>query len=330
MTPKENYLRMIRGEIPEFMPSYIEPHSVPLKEELLTPQAVPDGPFVTSLGVTYVGSAENNFGAMPAPNQILIDDITKWRDKLKIRDVTGRDWEGYYKKLLEEVDRKNKCISVSGGDYFLTLVSLMGFEGALLAMYEEPDEVIALLDYISKFYLMVFKQQIHYMKPDIFGLMDDDAAYRAPFFSLELYRQIFRPFHKLHCDLALDAGMIISRHDCGKSEQFIDDWIELGIKDWNPVQITNDCKGIKQKYLGKLALAGCWDSTKWATRMVVDETELKDELAEYVDTFAPGGGFTFAAAMGMPMPNETPVQTERREITTKFYYDYARDWYKTH
>jgi hypothetical protein len=176
---------------------------------------------------------------------------------------------------------------------------------------------------------MVFKQQIHYLKPDIFGLMDDDAAYRAPFFSLEMYRRIFKPFHKLHCDLALDAGCVIARHDCGKSEQFIDDWLEIGIRDWNPVQITNDCKGIKKKYLGKLALTGCWDTSKWMSRTVIDEKELKDDLAEYVDTFAPGGGFTFAA-VGMPLPYETPVQKERREIATKFFYDYARDWYKTH
>jgi hypothetical protein len=40
-----------RGD-PEFVPSYIEPHRIPVKEELLTPQAAPDGPIVTSLGVT--------------------------------------------------------------------------------------------------------------------------------------------------------------------------------------------------------------------------------------------------------------------------------------
>jgi hypothetical protein len=204
----------------------------------------------------------------------------------------------------------------------------MGFEGALLAMYEEPEEVTALFEHISKFYTMVMKQQMRYLKPEVYILMDDDASYRAPFFSIELYRKLIKPFHKLHCDIALESGCIIDRHDCGKSEQFIDDWLELGIRAWNPVQISNDCKAIKQKYTGRLALAGCWDSQGAISSRFVDENVLRDALAEYVDTFAPGGGFTFAAMIGGPM--DDPLANEKREVIKKFYYDYARDWYKTH
>lgn len=321
---------MLSGEIPEFMPAYAEPFMMGVKEELLTPQAAPDGPIVTSLGVTYVGNEENNFGAMPEPGNIIIDDITKWRDKLKIRDVSGRDWEGYYKKASENIDRENLCVCVDGGDYFLSLVSLMGFEGALMAMYEEPEEVVALFEHISEFYTMVLKQQMHYLKPEIYILMDDDSAYRSPFFSLELYRKLIKPFHKLHCDIALESGCYIDRHDCGKSEQFIDDWLELGIHAWNPVQITNDCKEIKKKYGDRLSLAGCWDTQMWSARQDFDEKELTDSLVEYVDTFAPGGRFTFAAGMGMPGPNMDPVTKKKHDFVTKFYFDYARDWYKTH
>jgi hypothetical protein len=91
----------------------------PLNDELLTPNNLPDGkPYITSLGVEYVASKDLNNGAMPAPGKVVITDITKWRDQLKIRDVTGRDWEGYYKKLSEGIDRKNVCIAVDGGDYF--------------------------------------------------------------------------------------------------------------------------------------------------------------------------------------------------------------------
>jgi uroporphyrinogen-III decarboxylase len=72
---------------------------------------------------------------------------------------------------------------VHGGDYFLTLVSFMGFEGALIALYEEPEEVKALLDYVSEFYLEVMKRQILYCRPDIYQLMDDDSALKGPFFS---------------------------------------------------------------------------------------------------------------------------------------------------
>ena len=328
MTPKENYLRMVSGEIPEFVPSWVEPYmGMPLQEELLTPQAAPDGPIVTSLGVTYVGSPEMNNGAMPAPNVVLIDDITKWRDKLKIRDVTGRDWEGYYKKQLESVDREQFLVGCGGGDYFLSIVSLLSFEGALIALYEEPDEVKALLEHISEFYIMVLKQQLHHIKPDTYVLMDDDAAYRAPFFSLEMHREFFRPFQQLHADLVLDAGCHLIRHDCGKCEDQIDDWLEMGIREWNPAQTSNDLVGIKKKYGNKLILSGCWDGLPWAGKLA-DEKKMRDALAEYVDTFAPGGGFTFVPFGGPP--SDDPIVTENREMAKKFYYDYVKDWYKTH
>ena len=65
---------------------------------------------------------------------------------------------------------------MGGGDYFLTLVSFMGFEDAMLALYEEPEEVKALLEYVSEFYIEVLKQQIRWLKPDTISIMDDDAA----------------------------------------------------------------------------------------------------------------------------------------------------------
>lgn len=329
MTPKENYLYMLReSNIPEYMPSFFEPYQMPLQDELLTPNRAPDGPIVTSLGVTYVGNEENNWGAMPEPGNIVLDDITKWRDIVKIRDVTGRDWESYYNKLTKDIDRKNVCVSVDGGDYFLSLVSLMGFEGALMAMYEEPEEVKALFEYISEFYTMVLKKQFHYMKPEVYILMDDDSAYRAPFFSLDLYRELIKPFHKMHAEIAINGGAVVDRHDCGRSEQFIDDWLEIGVRAWNPVQVSNDCVGIKKKYGDRLALCGCWDSQGYLGSPEVDEKDLKDALVEYTDTFAPGGNFTFSAMVGGKM--DDPLAMAKRDVIKNFFFDYARDWYKTH
>ncbi len=328
MTPKENYLTMLRGEIPEFIPSYLVPHVAFWDEELLTPNRAPNGPIVTALGVTYVGTPDDNYGAMPKPGEILLDDICKWRDVIKVPDLTGKDWESYYKNKLKDVDRTQLAVSGGGGDYFLTLVSLMGFENTLIALYEEPDEVKELLEYISGFYLEVMKKQIQYAKIDYFVLMDDDSAYRNPFFSVDMYREFFKPLHKKHCDILNNEGIPISRHDCGKCEQFIDDWLELGIVGWNPCQVTNDLKGIKKKYQGRLALEGCWDSQGEIGRGMVSDQELRDGLAEYVDTFAPNGGFSFNANIG-GKPTD-PRVLAKREVVKKFYFDYAKDWYKTH
>lgn len=322
LTPKENFLRTLDGEIPEYVPSKYDSYMRGFPEELLTPNNLPDGKeFVTSLGVTYVGCKEANNGAMPKVGEVVITDITKWRDQLKIRDVSDRDWEGYYKPSMEKIDRKQHAVVTSGGDYFLTLVSLMGFEEAMLAMIEEPDEVKAMLEEIAKFYLLVTEKEMQYCKPDVYILMDDDAAYQAPFFSLNTYREFFKPLHKLHCDLALENGCRILRHDCGKSEQFLDDWLELGIHGWTPFQVSNDCKGIKEKYGSRVTLDGAWDNV---SVLSYSDDELVAALDEYTKTFLPGGRFIFAAsAGGMLINNEhqSAIIRDYYEAHVRHYYD---------
>ncbi len=55
---------------------------------------------------------------------------------------------------------------------------------------------------------------------------------------------------------------------------------------------------------------------------------MKDALAEYTDTFARAAASHFPHMMGGPM--DDPVANRNREIVKDFYYDYVRDWYKTH
>ena len=326
MNAKENYLTLLRGEIPEYVPSMFEPRSGRFTEEWLTPVYAPDGPIVTALGVTYVGSPELMNGAMPKPGCIILEDITKWRDVIHAPDLSGVDWEKYYTDKIKDIDRSEKYIPVTGGDYFLTLISFMGFENAMLALYEEPEEVKALLEYVSEFYLEVLKQQIRWIKPEVMSIMDDDAALRAPFFSVEMYREFFKPFQKKHCDLAAENGILMERHDCGRSEQFVEDWVEMGIRCWNPAQTTNDLKAVKKRFGRKMALNGAWDSLKWAN--CEDEEAFRAALVEYVDTFAPDGGFVFAAmAGGKP---DAPGAKMRQNAVNDVYQNYAKNYYKTH
>ncbi len=50
---------------------------------------------------------------------------------------------------------------------------------------------------------------MYWLKTRDYILMDDDSAYTAPFFSMDIYRRIIKPFHKLHADIALESGCFI-------------------------------------------------------------------------------------------------------------------------
>ncbi|MDR0819004.1 MAG: veratrol--corrinoid protein metyltransferase, partial [Oscillospiraceae bacterium] len=186
LTPKENYLQMLRGEIPEYIPSGFEPYSDFLwVDDFATPAFAPRGFAFNPWGVRFVGSRDLGNGALPEPGRFILKDITKWRDVIKNPDIRNVDFEAYYKKDVEGKDRKNIAIVALGGDYFQTLVSFMGFEEAMLAMVEEPDEVIALNEYLSEYNLEVLSRKFDIVKPDVYMIADDCAAARTPFFSPE-------------------------------------------------------------------------------------------------------------------------------------------------
>lgn len=330
ITARENYLMLLRGEIPEYLPSIADSCIEGAKTNLLTPIAAPDGPVFSPWGVKFVGSPDNNFGAMPEPGFILLDDITKWRDVIHNPDLSQMDWEAFYRDpaVFGEKDRVNKVIITGGGDYFQTLVSFMGFENALLAMYEEPEEVYALFEYLAEYFMLVVEKAVQYTKPDVYMLADDTAAQAAPFFSLNMYRELLKPFYKRHTDLARNAGCLIDHHNCGRCEAFIDEWLDLGICSWNPAQTCNDLTGIKAKYGDRLTMQGCWDNTGYISSLECSDEEYTEALYRYVDTFAPGGHFVFMAG-----PHGSPEDERfqrKQKIADEVYQNYAKGWYQSH
>lgn len=329
LTPKENYLTILRGEIPEWIPSWYEPYMEMLPKDpgFGNPIMAPDGPEYSPWGVRFVGSGpENNFGAIPEPGNFILRDIRRWRDVIRNPDLSGVDWERMMKKKLEGKDRDHLLICTSGGDYFQTLVSFMGFEEALIAMYEEPEEVFALLDYISQHCIAVLKQELYWLKIDSYGLADDCAAARAPFFSVEMYRQLIKPFHQRHAELALDAGAVVERHDCGCCQQFIDDWLDMGVSSWNPAQTSNDLKHIKEKYLHRLTLNGCWDNQGAVSMPETPDEVLMAAVEDYVAAFAPGGGFTFC--VGLSGDKSDPRVQRKEQLVKDYYFEHVKDYYR--
>lgn len=326
LTEKENYLRMLRGEMPEFLPKYDmmgwgAPCSLfsDLKNEA--------GTKVNEFGVEYSITKESVGAVIPTPGKYVLDDITKWRDVIKTPDISDVDWEKLAKKDLEGKNPDNPLFCYCGPQ-FMNLIDFMGFTEGLCAIQEEPEEVYALFEYLTKYNLEKQKKLIKYYKPDIFCLCDDTAMAKNPFISLEAYRTLIKPFQKLEADLALENGMLLTMHNCGRCEDQIEDWIEMGVTGWDPAQISNDLLGIKKKYGRKLVLNGCWDSNGPVSWPSTDDKILMDALVEYVDTYAPGGAFAFGAHV-MGVEDDTEAK-RKSEMINKFYWDYARDWYKNH
>ena len=334
LTEKENLLKVLHGEVPEWVPRYAIPspgHAPAMAR--VTPGFMNErrnaqGGF-DIWGVEFVVTKETGYMPMPKPGTILLEDITKWRDVIKAPDISNIDWEMMAKKDLEKIDRSQTAVAFGlHNGYFIHLMNFMGFAEGLTAFVDEPDEVMALFEYMNNFYMEVSRKFFEYYKPDYWILSDDIATANSPFISLNTYREFLKPFYEKEASIPNSVGMPIDMHCCGKCEMFIDDWMSFGVNCWQPAQVMNDLVGIKKKYGNKLVLEGCWDSSGPVGWAGAPEELVKQSVREVIDTFAPGGGFVFWAS-SYGAPDDQDFLNKKRWITEE-YDRYGRTFYQKH
>jgi len=333
LTGKENAMRFMRGEQPEQIPRFVmipEPNAKQAPDMLsVTPSFInerrtPEGGF-DIWGVEYIATTDMSGTAIPVPNQYILDDIRKWRDVIKAPDVSGINWETMAKKDLANVDRDVTAVSLHLSGYFQRLMGFMGFTEGLCAMFEEPDEVKALFEYICDFYTGITKKCLEYYKPDVFELSDDTATSLNPFISTDMYREQVKPYQKAQTRPVIDEGLPVFMHNCGRCEDFIEDWLECGVTAWNPAQIMNDLDGIKLKYGNRLGLCGCWDSSGPVGWQNATEEMTRQAVRDTINRFAPGGGFCFlGGAYGRIGDKGTE---DRRRWMTEEFESYGKSFY---
>ncbi|MCL2137327.1 MAG: hypothetical protein FWH40_07405 [Coriobacteriia bacterium] len=324
---RENYLRMITGEIPEYIPGmdgFMSGFGCSALRRAAPEPGVLE--FKDMFGVPY--KIEPASGAIPEPNNFILEDITKWRDIIKRPAILDEvDWELTSKKDLDAFDPealRYGSASVGNG-YFMILTYFMGFDNALIACAEEPDEVKALLNFILELNNELAKKFIYWYKPDMMGMGDDIAHELAPFVSEEMFLDIFEPMWRQQVAVWKEADLPAEHHNCGAFAPFVPYIVDMGFNGWNPAQPThNDLPGIKARFGRKLAMVGCFESNGWVTWPETTEEEIRAEVRRTCDLLAPDGGFAFSGfVMGLP---DNPVSNERngwiRDEFEKIRYSY--------
>ena len=340
LTPKENFLRLLNGEIPEWVPSFSyygplpgvdeDPPNMSVMNSALMGNRRRDGDFVDIWGVPFKSVEAVGGFALPEPGRFILDDITKWRDIIKAPDLSDVDWEKAAKADLEKLpfNRENVAMFYGpGGGYFQQLMSFMGFNEGLCAMYEEPEEVKALFDYLHEFFYGIAVKYIDYVNPDVLSLADDTASERAPFVSPELFHDLLFPYYDDFARLARNRGIPINFHNCGKSGVFFNDLTRIGVSSWEPVQLSNDIHEIQKKFGRSLVIGGGWEGRGRLLDPAVTDDEIRESVREAIDNYAPNGGFMFAGAFTPGSTNDEST-THKNEVLQREVYDYGHKFYK--
>ena len=338
ITEKENMMMFMHGKQPAWVPRYsgkyskvADPYSAyppsvaVIRPSFLNERRTSEGG-MDIWGVEFVATEDTGGMSLPIPNKYLMNDITKWRDVVKAPDLSSIDWESMAKKDLEHVNREETAVvqNIHMG-YFQQLMAFIGFTEGLCGMVEEPEEVKELFDYMCSFYTEITKKCLEYYKPDIVELTDDTATANNPFISLNMYRDLIKPYHKAQMLPVIEEGIPVMKHNCGRCEDFIDDWFDCGVTAWNPAQIMNDLDGIKKKYGNRIGLCGCWDSSGPVNWSDATEEMVRQAVRDTIDRFAPGGGFCFWGSTYGPVGDVSTAN--RRRWMTEEYNNYGRQFY---
>ncbi|MCL2137202.1 MAG: veratrol--corrinoid protein metyltransferase [Coriobacteriia bacterium] len=303
LSVKENFMRLMNGEMPEYIPIYNMMWGGASVRALMGTRN-PDGTGKSIWGVDIVQDSGGILPPMSRTSEFILKDITKWRDVIKAPDLQldASAWEAMAK---EANDNRNPDLPFGGGPGggpFQLLVGFMGFTEGLSACFEEPEEVKALLDYLCDFYEDIGKNIVHYYKPDYGSFGDDIAHERNPFVSLEMFQDIFAPYWRRIYKIYLDADLRSTHHNCGHFELFLDDLVDMGANLWEPAQDSNDYAAIKAKYGRKLAICNGGPDPRMMPNDVTEE-EVRARTRAFFDVLAPGGGyaiFEFDGAVGVP------------------------------
>lgn len=308
ITPKENFMKLVGGGHPEYVPVFTmmgEGYMGEVADTMVMPGVFGDTSFVDGgkdmWGVVYRATEGTANATMPDTHITLLEDIDDWHSVIKYPDAPRPDeidWEAQYQKDLAMfgVDRSRSAMK-TGPQFgpFMQVVNMMGFANGLATLYTDPDEVLNMLHYMVDFLEPYYTKYIDVYKPDLWYMLDDSCAKEMPFVSLDTYRRVLKPIYQRLAQPAIERGIPIIFHICGKYELFLDDMVDFGVQIVEPTQEANDILAMKEKYKGRLGIIGGWD---WGEKIPknypdFDEEELREGVRATMDKYAPGGGYGF-------------------------------------
>ena len=311
---KENVLRAYRHDRPWFIPSINDVENYFFGGNPMPSQF---GPYRDEWGVQY-----RLLEGQPGPVHDesvphVISDITRWREQVRFPELNHVDW-----KREEEIGRRwdsehklSNVILINA--LWEGFYSLCGLQDALCNILLEPEACYELLDALCEHTLMRIRRAAEVYHPEKIQMHDDYGMERTLFFDAAIWRQLIKPHLRRIVDECHRLGMIYEHHSCGYIAPLMDDFVELGIDAWNPVQGSNDPRALFEKYGGRLTFVGGFDD-----RLCIDvSASEEDKIASFRETVLAG------ARCGTWIPRPPSGITEYTGVIEQLVYEYNRPAY---
>ncbi len=170
--------------------------------------------------------------------------------------------------------------------------SLMGFENALMALVEDPEEVEAYMKAAFDWKIKYVQKIAKYYDVDVINEHDDYGAADRMFMRPELWREIIKPHLKRLVDATHECGLIYQHHSCGYVEPILPDMAEIGVDAIDTLQACNTHLPELKRQLGdRLTFCGGFDNQHVLDVAGVTPEKIQAEYDRVIDSLAPGGSY---------------------------------------
>ena len=252
---------------------------------------------------TTISFPEDAPGAIPVHSEELTvcPDVTRWEETVHAPDLAAnctQGWEACRATARSAAGEEKLLAGFMGTGIFEQCHFLMGFEDTLTALYEHPDEMHRLIDYITDYRLGYVKLLIDNLQPDVIFSHDDWGTKDALFMQPDTWRAFFKEPYRRFYGYIRSRGCIAVHHADSYLAPIVDDMAEIGIQVWQGTLPENDIPALQQHLRGKLVLMG-------GIGAAIDrEDAVPEEICAYTEgvlrTCCPGGHFIPCITYGLP------------------------------
>jgi hypothetical protein len=300
LSAKENLLRAIRRDSPEWVPNGME--AVAWVGPPVIERCAAAG--FDAFGVRWAYEPRAEGGTFPAQGGHPITELSRWGEQIPIPDLDAMDWDSVA-RYAGGIDRDQHLVSgfVEMG-LFERSYLLLGMSEALIGFAAEPDLMSDLLGALADYKIALIERLDDVAHLDIVWYGDDWGTQDRLFLRPATWRELVAPHTRRIYDAMKRRGILINQHSCGKIEAIFEDLVEMGADVWNPCQPCNDLAALKQRYGARIAFCGGIDSQFVLNRPGATPEEVRAEVRRRIDELAPGGGYIAAPSHTVPSDPE--------------------------
>ena len=262
------------------------------------------GATITDLWGTVVEWPADAPGSMPIVTEEnkVIKDITHWRDYVHAPDVVANSsdpeaWAMCREKARSRAGDERLVAGFMATGIFEQCHFLMPFQDVLTNLYDHPQEMHDLIDYITEFRLAYVKQLIENLRPDVIFSHDDWGTKDALFMKPDMWREFFKEPYRRFYGYIREQGVIAIHHADSYLAPIVEDMAEIGIQVWQGVLPENNIPELQKRLKGSMVLMGGIGAA--IDREDAGEEEVRKYVHDALHEYCPGGHFIPSITYGL-------------------------------